>query len=475
MDSVALASVLPQIQARVGELAAQHHQPGVAAGIVNDQELAWSAGFGFADLASERRPDQDTLFRVGSITKTFTATAIMQIRDQGKLRLDDPLVRHIPEFSAARARFGTVEDVTLRRLLTHRSGLVGEPPLDHWQTLNFPSVEEMIAALPNTEVVIAPDSAFKYSNLAFALLGEVVARVSGRPYVDYVQSEILAPLGMNSSTFAVSEALRPRLATGYDPSPFADAPQASKHPIINGMASAGQLYSSVADLAKWVALQFRTDVPAREGEQVLAGRSVAEMHQPNAMEPNWDAGYCLSWMGIRRGDNVYLGHGGGIHGFITQVLFNLQHRVGAIVLTNSGAGVPQAIALEMLERVLPAAKQAASQTRAARPVTTPAAWLPLLGYYSAGIGGMLSVQCRGGVLILATPAPAAGPPPPPVRLSPTDAPDAFLVENGRYAGEVLRFRHSADGTVTGFSASGFAFRRLIEAADSSENQVLPGA
>lgn len=467
MDNHALESALPKIEARVAQLALQHRQPGVAAGIVNDQELAWSAGLGFADIASEQKPDEQTLFRVGSITKTFTATAVMQLRDEGKLRLDDPLVQFIPEFGAVRCRFGAVEDVTLRRLLTHRSGLVGEPPLGHWESLNFPSIEEMIAALPNTDVVIAPDSAFKYSNLAFSLLGEVIARVSGHPYVEYVRSQILEPLGMSSSTFELTDALRPRMATGYDPSPFEDEPSPSKHPLINGMASAGQLYSTVGDLAKWIALQFRTGSLSRQGAQVLSGRSIDEMHQPNYMEPNWEAGYCLAWMGLRRGDNVYLGHGGGIHGFITQVLFNTQHRVGAIVLTNTGAGVPQLIAIEILEQLVEAAKPAQTPGPQTRPTATPDAWKPYLGYYRAGIGGMMTIEFRDGSLILTVPALVPGPQFPPARLDPIDEPGAFLVKNGRYAGELLRFRRGLNGAIIGFSASGFAFRRLVDAERST--------
>ncbi|MBI2861622.1 MAG: beta-lactamase family protein, partial [Chloroflexi bacterium] len=309
----------------------------MAVGIVRDQELAWSAGFGFADIETERRPDEHTLFRVGSITKTFTATAIMQLYDEGKLRLDDPIVRYLPEFAAVRNRFGQVEDVTFRRLLTHHSGLVGEAPLGYWETLDFPTMEEILATLPQIEVVIEPDSAFKYSNLAFFLLGEVVTRLSGRPYIDYVRTEILEPIGMTSSTFKMTDRLRPRTAVGYDPHPYEDNPIPSADLIYyKGRTPAGGLYSTVYDLAKWIALQFRMTVPAREGAQVLRGRSLEEMHRPHYMEPDLITGNCLSWMVMRRGENVYFGHGGGAPGFITQIFFNKFSRTGVIVLTNMG-------------------------------------------------------------------------------------------------------------------------------------------
>src|SRR5262249_24718216 len=138
---------------------------------------------------------------------------------------------------------------------------------------------EIVAALGQVEVVIPLDSQFKYCNLAFALLGEVVTRVSGRPYARYVQEEILAPLGMTSSAFELTDELRPRMATGYITDMYADEVIPAPHPHIEGETAAGQLYSTVADLAKWTALQFRTGAPQRGGTQVLRGASLEEMHR----------------------------------------------------------------------------------------------------------------------------------------------------------------------------------------------------
>lgn len=456
-----LDSVLPRIDARMAELANRYRVPGLAVGLVRNQRLAWHKGYGFADFATERRPDENTLFRVGSITKTLTATAIVQLRDAGRLRLDDPIARHIPEFSAVRNPFGSVEDVTLRRLLTHRSGLVGEPPLGQWERLAFPSIEEIVAALPRISVAIAPDSAFKYSNLAFTLLGEVVARISGRPYVEYVQQEILTPLGMTSSTFSLTDAHRPRMATGYLASFFADLPEPAPHPLIAGMASAGQLYSSVADLAKWIALQFRTEAVERGGAQVLRGASLAEMHTPLYMEPDWTAGYGLSWMLMRKGENVYLMHGGGIHGFISQVQFSKPYRTGAIALVNGGAPA-QEFALDALELIVAAEKERKPALPAQPPKPTPPEWQRFLGRYI--FTALLTIECRDGRLLLVTPVPPGARQLPPATLEPTDEPLVFIVRGGRYSGEPLTFRVSSDGTVIGFTASEFVHKKLIEPA-----------
>ena len=473
-----LAGVLPEIQQTVDDLVERHNVPGAAVGIVRDQRLAWFGGFGYADFEAERVPDEHTLYRVGSITKTFTATAIVQLRDAGRLGLDDPLVKHIPEFAVARNRFGPVEDVTLRRMLTHRSGLMGEPPLSHWETLVFPTMEEILASLPNVEVSIEPDSAFKYSNLAFSLLGEVVTRVSGRPYVEYVHEEILAPLGMTETAFALDDRLRAQIATGYNPDIFAHPTVPSPHPLIDGMAAAGQLYSSVHDLAKWLAFQlsaYDADAPVgahgdgahgdgAHGRAPLRSGSLREMHRPLYMEPGWAAGYCLAWMAMRRGDNVYTGHGGGIHGFITQVLFNAEHRTGAVVLTN-GISPAGEIAAEVLERVLAADKERQMQRRPrTRPAAAPEELRRYLGFYVGAMGGQpLRVEYRDAGLRLVMPAAGSAPPPPPMLLEPAEQPHVFTVKNLRYAGEPLTFRLAPDGSVTGFSASGFVYKRLVEA------------
>src|SRR4051812_3778051 len=121
-----VAAAEPGIRRRLAELLAQHRLPGASVSVVREGTPAWTAGFGFADLETGRRPDADTVYRVASISKTFTAAAVVQLRDGGRLTLDDPLVRHLPEFGAVRVHHGRVEDVTLRRLLSHRSGLVSE-------------------------------------------------------------------------------------------------------------------------------------------------------------------------------------------------------------------------------------------------------------------------------------------------------------------------------------------------------------
>src|SRR5579862_247718 len=139
MEDPIIKSLAPKIEGIIVRWLDRELVPGAAIGIVRGDDLVYARGFGYADLANDRAIDADTIFRCGSITKTFTATAIMQLRDEGKLDLDEPIARAIPEFAAVKARAGSVDKVTFRRLLMHTSDLSGEGPNNGWERLEFPS------------------------------------------------------------------------------------------------------------------------------------------------------------------------------------------------------------------------------------------------------------------------------------------------------------------------------------------------
>ncbi len=469
MKDQVLQPLIPKLEAIVNRALEREHIPGAAIGIVRDQQLAWSRGFGYADLAGDRAMDADTLFRCGSITKTFTATAIMQLRDEGKLAIDDPIVRYIPEFAAAKARFGTPEGVTIRRLLTHTSGLSGEGPNSGWERLEFPSIEEMIAALPHTEIVIEPETQYKYSNLGFALMGEVIRRLSGIPYADYIECNLLHPLGMSASGFVLTDTMRPGMATGYTIRMLEGAPQVAPHPPLRGWDAAGSLYSSVKDLARWISLQFRTKAEKRDGTQVLKGASLTAMHRPRFMEPNWMGGYGLGWRADRRGENIYHHHSGGIHGFLTKITFNKLHRVGTIVLTNGNPNMAfDVLGHEILETIIPAIRESSDAALPLRKmVPTPEKYQRFIGRYEdVQMGGVALIASRNAELVILNPGSAIVPPAPDQRLIPTDDPTLFTVESGRPAGEPLLFRVANDGRVTGFLMShSWAFRKIEPVAE----------
>ncbi len=208
-----------------------------------------------------------TLFRIGSISKLFTATAIMQLRDTGKLRLDDPVSSQLSWFQVKSAA-PDAPAITIRHLLTHTSGLARELPLPYWNDLRFPTRAEMIRLAPMQPAVLAPETKFKYSNLALAIAGEIVAAVSGEPYERYVAEHILQPLGMRS-TRVTPDRLTPGLAMGYRKRVPGQPREVEDFIDAGGLTPAANIASSVEDLAKFASLQFR-DRPAG-GAQILRG------------------------------------------------------------------------------------------------------------------------------------------------------------------------------------------------------------
>lgn len=195
-----VADLAPQLESAATAFVREHRLPGAAVGIVHGDELAWSAGIGFANVEAARAPKPSTLYRIASITKTFTGTAIMQLRDEGKLHLDDAAVTYLPELRAAISPFGLIDTVTIRRMLSHESGMMSEPPETDWSKPVYegdPTVNLGRAASLGTR--LPPNAQTKYSNLSYQLLGEIVARVSGMPYDDYLQTNILTPLGLTST------------------------------------------------------------------------------------------------------------------------------------------------------------------------------------------------------------------------------------------------------------------------------------
>lgn len=172
--------------------------PGLSIAVVHDQDVVWSRGFGWADVEKKLAATAETLYRVASITKTFTATAILQQRDAGTLRLDDAVRDHLPWFTPP-ASHADAPPITLRHILTHTTGLAREAPFAYWTELHFPTIDEIRAAVAVQASVLPTEDRWKYSNLAFVIAGEVVAKVAGMPWATYVRSHILEPLGMCAS------------------------------------------------------------------------------------------------------------------------------------------------------------------------------------------------------------------------------------------------------------------------------------
>ena len=432
---------------------------GLAAAVVDNGEVVWFKGAGYSDLDSRRQPDQFTTSRVASITKTFTATAILKLRDAGMLELEDPLVLHIPEFAAARALTGTVEGVTIKRLLTHHSGLSTEPPLPTWAKPEFPEMDRIIDAISDAEIVIPQDSQWKYSNFGFGLLGEVVHRLTGKNYTDYVESEIIGPLSLDYTTFNLDEVGPKRMATGYIPgvepgSSLRKAPYAH----MEGLTSAGQLHSNVYDLAKWIG--FHTG--AYESP-VLSRQSLDEMHRPAYISPDWTWGQALGWRAHRRSELVYLEHGGGIHGYSSQVVFNKPSRLGAITLANVWPPPPRDnIAVELLDTATGVLGKGKTETPSKTTGEEPPSEVGrFLGSYYAEPYISADLTRRGNTLMLEPGSQDTMQLHAPCNLAVRPAGQGLEIRvvDGRGAGERLDFEFGPDNAVTGFVLGGFLYKK----------------
>jgi D-alanyl-D-alanine carboxypeptidase len=354
--------------------------PGLSIGIVHDQTLVWAAGFGHAGLEPARPATPDTLYRIASITKLFTSTAIMQLRDAGKLRLDDPLALHLPWFRIGGTDAGAPE-ITLRHLLTHTAGLPREAGFPYWTEGEFPTGEQIRTRLAVQHVALPAETEWKYSNLGLTLAGEVVAAVSGQAYAEYVTDHVLDPLGMRRAWVATPPADHPDLATGYarrlptggrTAAPFTDG---------RGITPAANMTTCVSDLARFVMLQFR-DGPAG-GAQVLRGSTLREMHRVHWLEPDWEAGWGLGFRIVRTRGKTYVGHGGALRGYRTIVHLCPADRIGVVVLTNADDGNPLAFAEKAFQWVAPTILKAAAPPASAGPA---AGWERYAGRYRSPWG-----------------------------------------------------------------------------------------
>jgi CubicO group peptidase (beta-lactamase class C family) len=433
----ALADLAPALDSAAASWVQQKRLPGAAVGVVHGDALVWSSGIGFADVSKRRAPDARTLYRVASITKTFTGTAIMRLRDQGKLDLDDPVGRHIPELSH-------LVGVTIRRLLSHESGLQSEPPDTDWRAARYePSIERNLARAAEIAPRVPPNTQHKYSNMGFQILGEIVARTSGKPYVDYVRENLLDPLGMTGSGFDPLPAdLASRTATGYSGRFVSD--ELDKAPIAPSIGAEGGLWSCVEDLGRWISYQLTDDATLRE------------MHTPRYLaNAEWTEAFGIAWYAIRRGEQIWIMHSGALHGFRSNVCFDSRHKVGAIVLLN-GVGDATALSMDLAEIARDAV--AARAPRLEPPPPMPEHYRDLLGvYFDRELGLTRRVEWRDGRLTIVDPDLPAWRP----TLAATPAADVFLIEPGfRESGENAVFRRGGDGRVASVFIAAGTWQRL---------------
>jgi CubicO group peptidase (beta-lactamase class C family) len=311
-----LPATARRLLARTARVQRDGRAPSLVAGVVRDGGLAWSAGRG--DVAD---PPTDVQYRLGSISKPITAVAVMRLRDEGRLGLDDPLEEHVP---------GTpLGGRTVGQLLSHLAGVAAESPGGWWERVPGGSLAEL--RLTGDDVVLGAARRFHYSNLGFGLLGELVARHRERPWEDVVRDEVLAPLGMTRTT------PRPAglAAQGSAVHPWADVVLPEPEHDAGVMAAAGQLWSTLADLGRFAAFLLG------DTGDVLSPATLEEMTVPAGVDPSvpgWSA-YGLGLQTVRVDGHVLVGHGGSMPGFLAGVYVDRAERTGGVMLANATSGL----------------------------------------------------------------------------------------------------------------------------------------
>ncbi|MGH3314773.1 MAG: serine hydrolase domain-containing protein [Nocardioidaceae bacterium] len=411
--------------------------PSVVAGVLQDGRLAWSSGRGrHVRLDAGDRPHADTQYRIGSITKTFTAALVVQLRDEGRLDLNDPVGTHVPE--------GPYEDRSLRALLSHTSGMQAEPFGPWWERAPGVGYAELVDANPASGAVLPPGRQFHYSNLAFAVLGEVVARLRECTWEEALHQRLLRPLGMHRTTYVEQSPAAQGLAVDalsatLTPEPAYDS---------GAMAPAGQLWSTVGDLAAW--MRTLADPPA----DLLDAESMHEMAtvQSTSTGEDLSGGYGLGLQMTGPGPLVLVGHGGSVPGFVSAMFVDRSTGVGAVVLSNGGYGLDgTGLTRTLVDTVLE------------HEPALPKEWLPtasapdrmteLLGTWHWG--HMPFVMTTDGTdLFLASTSRQKS-----FSFRP-EGTDTYIGLTGYHTGETLRVVRHDDGTVSHLDIATFVFTRV---------------
>jgi CubicO group peptidase (beta-lactamase class C family) len=361
------------IQAQMKEI----DLPGLVIGVVHDQEVVWSKAYGHADVERGTPMQSDSIFRIASHSKLFTSIAILQLRDAGKLRLDDPITDHLPWFDMHNP-YLEAEPVRIWNLLTHSAGLPRESDHPSWTEFEFPTGEELRETVSEQQATYPAATVWKYSNLGLSLAGAIVETVSGRDYEEYVETEIMAPLGMTSSSVGVpSDVHRVRLVTGYSRR-WPDKPREAM-PFIDARAfdPATGLSSSVDDMLMFLSWQMR--LRAGHVTEVLAANTLREMQRVHWLREDWRSGNGWGFAISHREDRDLIGHGGGYPGNRTNTQLSPKENVGVVVFTNGDEGNPGRYVNKAFEWIAPAIVRAT-----ARPtplVTTDPSWTQYVGMY----------------------------------------------------------------------------------------------
>src|SRR6266545_3398063 len=278
--------------------------PALSIALVDDQKVVWAAGFGFQDRERKVPATAETVYRVGSVSKLFTDVAVMQLVEEGKLDLDAPVLKYLPDFKPSYKE--GEKQITLRMLMAHRSGLIREPPVGNYFDPTEPTLEKMVASLNSIPLIYPPESKIKYSNAAIGVVGYTLEKSQNEKFEKYVQRRVIDALGMKASSFLPTPEVKKQLA---------DAVMWTYHgrefpaPTFElGMAPAGCMYSTVLDLAKFASCLFAGGKAGKT--QLLKPETVEEMFRAQLTPADEQERFGLGFALGKLDGHKRVGHGG---------------------------------------------------------------------------------------------------------------------------------------------------------------------
>ncbi len=340
-----LAQAFPELDQLFTDFAKRAHVPGIAYGVLIDGQLVHTMTFGYRNVDTVAPVEANTVFRIASMTKSFTAIAVLRLRDEGKLSLDDPAERYVPELKGLKYPTADSPRITIRHLLSHSEGFPEDNP---WGDRQLAVTDAQMAAMLKEGIPFsnAPGVAYEYSNYGFAILGRIVSNVSGMPYREYVAANVLRPLGLTSTTLQVGDVPAARLAHGYR---WEDDRWKEEAQLADGaFGSMGGMLTSVEDLGRYVAFLMSAWPPRDDPDTgPLRRASLREMQQvwrpaPASVTRASDGQIRLNAGGYGFGLRIWqtcdfrhvVAHSGGLPGFGSHMRWLPEYGVGIVALGN---------------------------------------------------------------------------------------------------------------------------------------------
>jgi CubicO group peptidase (beta-lactamase class C family) len=430
--------------------------PGISLAVVKSGKVIWTHAVGVSELESQKPMTTDSVFCIASISKLFTSIALMQLRDEGLLRLDDPVSRHLDWFQIQQ-KDKKGGEVSLRSLLTHSSGLPREGELPYWTPdFQFPDLEQLKEMVPTQQSLYRHQDKFQYSNLGLSLAGAVVAEVSGQSYEDYISQNILTPLGMDSTFLARPEGEEAeRIARGYSGKNRAGERFALDFQSAKAFTPATGFWSTSDDLAKFAAWQLRT--LAYEEDSILAPNTLREMQRVHWIQGNWGDARGLGYYVDRMDDGVFVGHGGHCPGHKSQLWLQPEKELAVVALANSSASNASDLALVVLRGLRGTLASEKRMNKLVEPMAGGSQ--QYLGTYTRKMrGGEIQVLDWAGalgVLYLPTSNPFEGL----VRFDRLEEDSFRSRSDGNWTGQLLFFQRNEERAIEGFIRSGNLWQR----------------